>query len=149
MKRLLLNPFTWLLCWLSPGSWAVDAIYTPWHSNLAIKGYDPVAYFLENRPVEGLAEFEYDWQGATWRFANAEHRQRFIDDPQAYAPQYGGYCAYAVANGSTAGIDPTQFSVVDGKLYLNYSRRIQSRWLEDRAGYIASADEQWPEIRER
>lgn len=149
MKRLLLNPLTWMLCLISPAGWAIDAIYTPWYNNLAIKGYDPVAYFVENRPVEGLAEHEYEWQGATWRFANADYRQRFIANPETYAPQYGGYCAYAVANGNTAGIDPSQFSIVDGKLYLNFSRRIQNRWLEDRDGYIAAADQMWPEIRDR
>lgn len=148
MKRLILNPLTWVLCILSPGSWATDVIYTPWYNNLAIKGYDPVAYFVDNMPVEGLAEHEYEWQGATWRFANAEHRQRFIENPEAYAPQYGGYCAYAVANGSTAGIDPTQFAVVDGMLYLNFSRRIQRRWLENREGFIEAADRNWPGIRD-
>ena len=149
MKRLLLNPLTWMLCLISPGSWAVDAIYTPWYNNLAIKGYDPVAYFVENRAVEGLADHEYEWQGATWRFANAEHRQRFIANPEAYAPQYGGYCAYAVATGKTAGIDPSQFSVVDGKLYLNFNRRIQERWVAERDDFIRAADQNWPEIRDK
>lgn len=131
---------------LSPLALAVDPIYTPWYNNLAIRGYDPVAYFTDGAAMEGRESFEYSWQGATWRFTSAEHQQAFMDNPTAYAPQYGGYCAYAVAENDTASIDPTQWSIIDGKLYLNYNRKIQQKWLNDTAGYIRAADQYWPSL---
>ncbi len=127
-------------------AWSLDPIYTSWYSNLAIKGYDPVAYFTQNKPVKGDAQFEFDWQGATWRFSSDDNRQRFINNPAKYAPQYGGYCAYAVAENNTAGIDPSQFSIVDGKLYLNYSHTIQTKWLGKQQYYIEQADKNWPAL---
>lgn len=114
---------------------------------VAIEGYDPVAYFTQGKPVEGSSDFTHDWNGATWRFASAENRDMFIADPEKFAPQYGGYCAWAVSQGYTASIDPDAWSIVDGKLYLNYSKGVQSRWENDIAGHISSADENWPEIR--
>ena len=113
----------------------------------AIEGYDTVAYFTEGRPVKGSRQHTFEWQGATWRFASAEHRDLFAADPHSYAPQYGGYCAYAVANGGTAGIDPDAWSIVDGKLYLNVSKSVQGIWEQDIPGYIARANLNWPSIR--
>ncbi len=113
---------------------------------VAIDGYDPVAYFTDQKPVEGSKAFEFSWKGATWRFASAEHRDLFKAEPEKYAPQYGGYCAYAVAKGSTAGIDPDAWSIVDGKLYLNYDLDIRAKWLQDTKGYIAKADANWPKV---
>lgn len=110
----------------------------------AVEGYDVVAYFTEGRPVKGQSEFSHSWRGATWRFASAEHRDLFAANPERYAPQYGGYCAYAVAQGATAGIDPEAWKIVDGKLYLNLNKDIQERWLQDVLGYIAKADANWP-----
>lgn len=112
----------------------------------AIRGYDPVAYFREGRPVEGDAAHELEWNGAAWRFSSAENLAAFEADPEAYAPQYGGYCAYAVAKGSTASVDPEQWSVVDGKLYLNYSADIHERWKADVPGHIRAADANWPGV---
>jgi YHS domain-containing protein len=111
-------------------AWAIDPVFTTWYNNLAIRGYDPVAYFTENKPIEGKESYEYNWHGATWRFASKSNLEMFKTEPEKYSPQYGGYCAYAVANNSTASIDPTQFSIVDGKLYLNYNKKIQQKWLE-------------------
>ena len=113
----------------------------------AIEGYDPVAYFAEGRPVEGDSAFAHDWMGATWYFASAENRDRFAADPGKYAPQYGGYCAWAVAHGYTAKIDPEAWTIVDGKLYLNYSKQVQADWAEDIPGHIAKGDANWPKIR--
>ena len=115
-------------------------------SNGAIRGYDPVAYFTESAPVRGSNEFTTRWQGATYKFSSAENLKLFEQQPEAYAPQYGGYCAYAVSYGSTASIDPEAWSIVDGKLYLNYSKRIQKRWSKDIAGHIKSADRNWPSV---
>jgi YHS domain-containing protein len=113
---------------------------------VAIKGYDPVAYFTEGRPVKGKTEFQFEWQGAKWRFASAEHRDLFKADPGKYAPQYGGYCAYAVSQGKTADIDPGAWNIVDGKLYLNLSTDVQKIWSSDIPGYINKADRNWPHI---
>ena len=115
----------------------------------AIRGYDPVAYFTERRPVEGSRQFTHEWKGATWRFASAANRDRFAQAPEKYAPQYGGYCAYGVANGYAVKIDPQAWSVVDGKLYLNYSPAVQADWKKDVPGYIRRADAQWPKVLER
>ena len=86
--------------------------------------------------------------GCAWRFANAENRDRFAADPEAYAPQYGGYCAWAVSQGYTASTDPAAWKIVDGKLYLNYSADVQKRWQSDEAGNIAKADANWPRVLE-
>ena len=113
----------------------------------AIEGYDPVAYFAEGRPVEGDSAFAHDWMGATWYFASAENRDRFAADPERYAPQYGGYCAWAVAHGYTAKIDPAAWKIVEGKLYLNYSKEVQADWAQDIPGNITKSDANWPKIR--
>ncbi len=115
------------------------------NQSLAIRGTDPVAYFTEGEPVAGSAEFEHEWKGATWRFASAENRDLFVENPEQYAPQYGGYCAYAVANGYTASIDPEAWRIVDDKLYLNFSPRVQRLWQRDIPGHITQANANWPE----
>ncbi len=112
----------------------------------AIDGTDPVAYFTEGRPVEGSSDFTYDWNGATWRFASAENRDRFAAEPARYAPQYGGYCAWAVSQGYTASTDPEAWRIVDGKLYLNYDRGVQKRWEADIPRHISSANRNWPKV---
>ncbi|KAB2955150.1 MAG: YHS domain-containing protein [Thermoanaerobaculia bacterium] len=113
---------------------------------VAIEGTDPVAYFTDGKPVPGRPAFELEWQGATWRFASAEHRDRFAEAPERYAPQYGGYCAWAVSRGYTAGIDPEAWRIVDGRLYLNYSLEVQARWAGDVPGNIRRADVNWPRL---
>jgi hypothetical protein len=115
-------------------------------SNLAIRGYDPVAFFLEKKPIQGRKEFEYRWMGATWRFKDAANRDLFMKDSTKYAPQYGGYCAYGMAHGYAAPIDPAAWSVIEGKLYLNYNREVRDLWNKDIPGYIAKADENWPKL---
>lgn len=132
---------------LFPGLAAADKVNATTFGNVAIDGYDPVAYFTEGRPTEGSADFSYDWDGASWHFASAENRNLFAADPDAYAPQYGGYCAWAVSQGYTASIDPEAWSIVSGKLYLNYSTGIRQRWEQDVAGHITAADRNWPDIR--
>jgi hypothetical protein len=114
---------------------------------VAIKGYDPVAYFLDGMPVKGSEEFQYAWMGARWLFKDAGHRDLFASDPERYAPRYGGYCAYAVSRGTTADIDPEAWSIVDGKLYLNLNGDVQEIWSRDIPGNIRKADANWPALR--
>ncbi len=121
-----------------------DAVYESW--GVAIDGTDPVAYFTEGKPVEGSSDHEVEWNGTTWRFASAANKASFEADPEKYAPQYGGYCAWAVAQGYTASTDPEAWKIVDGKLYLNYSRDVQSRWEGDIPGNIVAANNNWPGI---
>ena len=118
-------------------------------SGLALKGYDPVAYFTEQKPVTGKAEFTARHEGATYRFASAVSRDAFLAEPAKYAPQYGGYCAYGVASGYKAPIEPDAWTVVDGKLYLNYNQSVRSRWRSDIPGYIRKADANWPAVRSK
>ena len=115
----------------------------------AAKGYDVVAYFTQAEPVKGSSDYTHEWSGATWRFASAEHRALFAENPEAYAPQYGGYCAYAVSQGAKADIDPEAWRIVDGKLYLNLNKEIQATWEQDIPGYIEQADARWPALMSR
>jgi YHS domain-containing protein len=133
---------------VAPAAAKEDPVYTGTFSSLAVSGYDPVAYFKEGKPVEGRSEHELEWNGATWRFSSAENLAAFEADPEAFAPQYGGYCAWAVSQGYTASTDPTAWRIVDGKLYLNYSRGVQRRWETDVPGNIAKADANWPKVLE-
>jgi YHS domain-containing protein len=116
---------------------------------VAVRGTDVVAYVTEGRPTPGRAEFTHSWHGATWRFASAANRDRFIADPDRYAPAYGGFCAYAVSEGYTAPIDPNAWRIVDGRLYLNYDPSVQRRWARDMPGRIARANENWPRLSAR
>lgn len=113
---------------------------------IAVKGYDMVAYFVDGAPSKGNIDITHDWNGATWRFANAENRDLFAADPEKYAPQYGGYCAYGVSKGATVSFNPNAWSIVDDKLYLNLSKSIQKKWEKDIPGYIETADNNWPDI---
>ncbi|NJO01989.1 MAG: YHS domain-containing protein [Bacteroidia bacterium] len=110
----------------------------------AIQGYDPVAYFEEGKPVKGKEELSYAWKGAKWHFASQKNLAAFKANPVKYAPQYGGYCAYAIANGSTVKIDPNVWAIVNGKLYLNYDASIGKKWKADQTNLIRKADANWP-----
>jgi YHS domain-containing protein len=121
------------------------AVYTPPFSKLALEGYDPVAYF-SGQPAKGDARFSLIRDGVEYRFASAANLARFKASPDAYLPQYGGYCAWAVSRGYTAKGDPTAWKVVGGKLYLNYDAKVQQRWASDIPGNIAKADQNWPKV---
>ena len=110
---------------------------------LAIRGTDPVAYFTEGRPVPGQPDFTYTWNDVNWQFSSAENRDQFAANPEQYAPQYGGFCALAVSQGKLATTDPEAWKIVDGKLYLNYSREKHNIWEQDIAGNIQKANENW------
>jgi YHS domain-containing protein len=116
------------------------------NEGLAIGGTDPVAYFTAGKPEAGTAEYEYQWQGVTWRFASAENRDLFTQTPEKYAPQYGGFCAWAVSKGSTAPSDPQAWSIVNDKLYLNLNQSVQEKWKQDAEANIAKADANWPGV---
>lgn len=113
----------------------------------AIKGYDPVAYFTKSAPVLGNQAFAAEYEGQRYLFASAVNRDVFMKEPDKYAPQYGGFCAYGATRGYKAAVDPAAFTVREGKLYLNYSAKVQSLWEKDIPGYIKRADEKWPETR--
>ncbi|MEM5518782.1 YHS domain-containing (seleno)protein [Henriciella sp. AS95] len=121
-------------------------IYTGPFSDTAVQGHDVVAYFTEGKPVKGSNDFTTKYQGATFKFSSAENLAAFKADPARYAPQYGGYCAWAVAEGKTAKGDADHWKIVDGKLYLNYNKKIQERWELDQAKFIVNADTNWPEV---
>ena len=110
----------------------------------AIKGYDPVAYFTTGKPTPGVTQFTTAYKGATYRFASAENRARFIAAPEKFVPQYGGYCAYAIALNKIADIDPDEWTIVDDKLYLNNGFLVQTLWSLDKSGNIAKGDQNWP-----
>ena len=122
------------------------SIHTGLFDDLAVGGYDPVAYFTTGKPTEGKKTFEHKFKDATWRFASAENLAAFKANPDKYAPQYGGYCAWAAAQGYTAKGDPKAWKLVDGKLYLNYDANIQKKWEADIPGFIAKGDANWPAI---
>jgi len=125
-------------------AWAVEPIQTGWFSDVAVDGYDVVAYFDQGKPVKGTDEFSTKWKGAEWHFASADHLARFTSDPEGYAPQYGGYCAWAVAHNDTATGDPQLWTVYNGRLYLNYNADIKQKWVQDKDALIREADGYWP-----
>ncbi|MFK8016345.1 MAG: YHS domain-containing (seleno)protein [Gammaproteobacteria bacterium] len=137
-----------LLMLLPTGTALADKapVYTGVLSSTALKGYDTVAYFSEGKPVKGNKQFSTQWNGATWLFSSEENLNAFTKAPENYAPQYGGYCAWAVSEGYTASGDPKVWAVVDGKLYVNYNRKIGKRWQADRAAFIEKADANWPDV---
>jgi YHS domain-containing protein len=115
-------------------------------TDTAINGYDTVAYFTVGKPVKGLDSLATDWMGAKWKFSSAANLALFKADPEKYAPQYGGYCAYGVTQGYLVKVEPEQFTVRDGKLYLNYDADVQQKWAKDPAGYIRAADMKFADL---
>jgi YHS domain-containing protein len=113
---------------------------------VAIQGYDPVAYMIEQKAEKGRAEFIGSFKGSTFRFKSAANRDLFLANPEKYAPQYGGYCAFGVSRGYKAATSPDAFTVVDGKLYLNYNGEVKATWGKDLPGYIGKADAQWATV---
>lgn len=121
-------------------------IYKNWRG-VAIRGYDPVAYHVEGKPVKGSSQYEFKWKNAKWRFSSAENLNLFEADPEKFAPRYGGYCAWAVSQGYTASVDPENaWTIVEGRLYLNYSVDVKIMWSRDIPGNIKKADANWPGV---
>jgi YHS domain-containing protein len=112
----------------------------------ALRGYDPVSYFTAGEPRRGKPEHSYEYRDTKFLFSSEENRKAFAGDPEKYAPQFGGYCAYGASNGYKVSTQPDAFAVVDGKLYLNYNQDVQALWRKDPATFIARAEEKWPEV---
>ena len=125
---------------------ALDPIYTEFFSDEAIRGYDTVAYFTEGKAVEGDEQYATEYMQATWLFSSQQNLDLFKADPKKYAPQYGGYCAYAVSQDTTASIKPELFTIHEGKLYLNYSNSVNKKWLANKENFIVDADKNWPAL---
>ncbi len=123
---------------------AADVVDTD--NGIAIKGYDPVAYFTNGKPVKGSPAHEMTYHGATYEFASARHRRLFAAHPAKYVPRFGGFCAFGVAGGHKADIDPAAFSIVGGRLYLNRNMKVRDLWDHDIPGYIRKADAAWPKV---
>lgn len=118
-------------------------------NNVAIKGYDPVAYFTEGQPTKGRPDVAYSWNGAQWQFANAAHRDMFAASPERYAPQFGGFCSMAMTRSKIADVDPEAWTIVDGKLYLNFSKPVREKFRQNARGNIKNAEENWKKIHQQ
>lgn len=141
MKKLL-----WLLLWIPCLSFAKEAqFYTSTFSNTAVGGYDVVSYF-QGGPVKGDGDYVTEYGDVFWRFSSQENLNLFLANPEAYLPQYGGYCAYAVSKGYTAKGDPLQWSLVNNKLYLNFNAAVKRTWEQDIPGNIKKGDANWPGV---
>ncbi len=147
-----MNKRRFLFCALALAAVAPSAraaepeIFTGLVPGVAVGGYDPVAYFKDGAPKDGSDAFTTEWQGVTWRFSSAENLAAFQQAPQSFAPQYGGYCAYAVSKGATAKGEPLAWTIADGKLYLNYSEAVRETWRQDIPGNIEKANGNWPGV---
>ena len=122
-------------------------IFTGLVDGVAVAGYDPVSYF-SGTPLVGKPEISTTWNGVEWRFSSEENKAAFTAAPEKYAPQYGGYCAFAVSKGATAKGDPEAWTVTDGKLYLNFSKGVREQWQTDIPGNVSAANSNWPKVLE-
>lgn len=118
-------------------------------SGKAIKGYDPVAYFTDGKPVLGADSLNLAWNNATWYFASRKNLELFRKNPEKYAPQYGGYCAFGLSNGYKAQTDPQAWTIDNGKLYLNYNLDVRQEWNKNRKERIEKADKNWPDVKDK
>ena len=113
---------------------------------VALRGYDPVAYFVSSEPQKGQAQYSYEYKGSKFYFASEANRRAFMTTPDKYAPQFGGYCAFGTAQGYKVSTQPDAFAIVKDKLYLNYDKKVQGIWRQDVPGNIAKAEKNWPEV---
>ena len=146
MKRLIVSMSFFLFISIAALAQKSE-VFNP--SDGAIHGYDPVAYFKESKPVKGDKKYSLSWNSANWYFASQQNLDAFKANPGMYAPQYGGYCAYGLANGHKATTEPDAWLISDGKLYLNYNKDVQVKWKEKQAEYIQTADKIWPGIKDK
>ena len=126
----------------APGSQAQHRFFQ--NSNgIAINGYDPVAYFLQQKAIPGIEEYSYNWGGSVWYFSSDANADSFRINPEKYAPQFGGYCAYGCSENHESPTDPKAYTIIDGKLYLNYNMKVRKYWLNDTTARIKKANEFW------
>ncbi len=146
MRKIFLGSITFAIVLFA---FAIEAkpVNSSFLGKRAIHGYDTVAYFKQGKPVKGKKEFAHRWRGANWYFSSKAHLSLFRSNPTRYAPQYGGFCAYAVSKGYTADIDPVAWNIHQGKLYLNYDRSVQSKWARNKAANIKKASGNWPRLK--
>lgn len=147
MKRFL--PTILLLLAVLPAVAQTKSLLNLDKAGVAIQGYDPVAFFTDNKPVKGDAKFAIRHNGATYFFASKEHRDAFQAEPKKYEPAFGGYCAYGVSRGKVVEIDVEAFQIVDGRLLLQYSKGVRSDFNKDAKGNLAKADANWPGLVEK
>jgi YHS domain-containing protein len=128
---------------------AGHAVNTGYFGGIAIDGYDPVAYFTDNRAMKGSEQYSYEWLGTRWHFVSEQHRDMFKSDPVKYAPQYGGYCAGEVegSGSTTVNIDPEAFKIIDDKLYLTYDK-VHTAQFGSNPDDVAKADANWLKMKD-
>jgi YHS domain-containing protein len=147
-ERSMLNRFLRLIAiaavsLMSTAALAGDFFET---DGVALRGYDPVAYFVAAVPQKGQAQYSYEYKGSKFYFASDANRRAFMEAPERYAPQFGGYCAYGTSQGYKVSTQPDAFAVVKDKLYLNYNKKVQEIWRQDVPGNIERAEKNWPEV---
>lgn len=116
-------------------------------SGVALNGYDPVAFFLAGKPTLGTKDFAFNWQGVIWYFENQANLEAFQSNPEKYAPQYGGYCAFGMSRGYKAPIQIETWTIVNDKLYFNYNLDVKETWNSKREEFILKADKNWPDVK--
>lgn len=144
MKYTLLILFA--VCFGYSGAQTVT-YYNP--DGVAINGYDPVAYFVDHAAVKGVKQFSYSWQGTEWHFKNQANLDAFKADPEKYSPQFGGYCAYGASEDHKSPTEPAAFTIVNGKLYLNYNLKVKELWMKDTNGNIRKAEANWVTLKDK
>ncbi|WP_300493568.1 YHS domain-containing (seleno)protein [uncultured Methylophaga sp.] len=147
LKKIITTTAATLALSLSAASFAADIDMNANGNDLAIQGYDPVAYFTNEKPTKGSSDFTATYKNAIYHFSNEQNRDLFRASPAKYTPQFGGFCAFGVTKGRKFDTDPTAWRVVDGKLYLNLNKDVQKVWLADVPGYITNANQTWPTIK--
>lgn len=115
---------------------------------VAIKGYDPVAYFTSGKAMQGKDQFSYEWSGTKWKFDSQANLDMFKADPKRYAPQFGGFCAYGCSENHKSPTDPNAFTIVNNKLYLNYNLKVKEMWIKDTTTRIVSANTYWNSLKQ-
>lgn len=143
MKRI----FTLALFLLATSGYAQEPYFNK--DGVAIEGYDPVAFFTENAAIQGSGKFVHEWQGVTWQFKSAENRDAFTSNPEKYAPQFGGYCAYGVSENHKSPTEPEAFTIINDKLYLNYNMAVLKEWRKNTGERIASGEKNWINLKDK
>ena len=149
LSGILIAVFAIFILPLNPAQGDNARIYTGLVYGVAVGGYDPVSYFNSSGPKQGKKDISYSYKGTTWRFVNASNRDSFAKNPKAYAPQFGGHCAWAASKGYFAKGSPKAWTIVDGKLYLNYNKAVRANWSKNTSANIKAGNNNWPNLTDR